>query len=312
MSEQLFANGRIAVMSTRMLGADKFARLADCATLSEALHVLNEVSYGAGTTVANPNDYEKVIRAELDIVMKDIKELCCNANALRYLLCKYDYLNAKVLMKGKYMRLDVRDNCFEQATYSPETMRDCFNNDDYSLFGKTMAEACDGIDAEYANGNRSPQVIDRLLDRACFEDMRRFAKRSHSRLITGLCRLEIDSANLLLIDRLKKADYDEEKLKDWTVEGGSVNAQTLSALWQDKITANDLTEQARKIFLSSDAEKELDAQRQALIKAYADPLTVQPALEYFFKKVAETELVRRLLVDIKNGVDKDKIKDNLK
>ncbi|MCH5153534.1 MAG: V-type ATPase subunit, partial [Clostridiales bacterium] len=50
-SDQLYANGRIAVMSTRLLTADKFTRLAECSTLIEALRVLTENGYGNGLTV---------------------------------------------------------------------------------------------------------------------------------------------------------------------------------------------------------------------------------------------------------------------
>ena len=317
---QLYANGRIAVMSTRLLSQDKFVRLSECKTLVEALKVLYENGYGSGITVSNPNDYEVILRAELDSAMGALKELCYDRNALKFLLCKYDYLNAKTLMKGKYLREDFTSYCFEQANCSPRDMQDAFVKDAYGDYTKAMAEACDAIDSEYASGNRSPQVIDKLLDKASYKDMRRYAKRASSRLIYKLYDWQLNTTNLMLMYRFKKAGYDRDKFSDWLIDGGSLKKQQLLSLWDDESVAQDLPERYRNFYALCNgqrstlvlAEKEQIAQRNRLIAEYADFLTIQPALEYFYAKVDETEKVRRVLVDVKNGVDKDKIKEKIK
>ena len=316
-SDQLYANGRIAVLSTKLFGADKFLRLAECSSLIEALRVLYENGYGNGLTVSNPNDYEQILRAELDSVMASLKELCYDKNALKYLLCKYDYLNAKTLMKGKYAREDYTPYCFGEASYSKEKMQEAFVNDTYSDFTKNMAAACDQIDAEYANGNRSPQIIDKLLDKASFADMKAYAKRSSSRLITKLFDWQVNTSNLMLSYRMKKAGYSAEQFADWLIDGGSIKKEDLLRLWDGSA---DLPEEYRKFYALcslenaslTQAEKAQIEGRNRLIADYKDFLTIQPALEYFFSKVDETEKIRRVLVDVKNGVDKDKIKDKIK
>ena len=314
-SDQLYANGRIAVLSTKLFGADKFLRLAECSSLVEALRVLQENGYANGLTVANPNDYEQILRAELDVAMASLKELCYDKNALKFLLCKYDYLNAKTLMKGKYAREDYTAYCFDEATYPAEKMQEAFNNDDYSVFSKNMAAACDQIDAEYANGNRSPQIIDKLLDKASFLDMKKYAKRSSTRLIIKLFDWQVNTANLMLLYRLKKAGYDEQQYGDWLIDGGSIKKNKLLSLWKGESV--DLSDIYNKFYALCStsltlAEKEQSDGRNRLVAEYADFLTIQPALDYFFKKVDETEKIRRILVDVKNGVDKEKIKDKIK
>ncbi len=92
--DQLYANGRIAVMSTRLLTADKFARIAESNTLAEAVKAVAENGYGNGVTPTVPNDYEQLLVAELDEALKVFKELCGNRHAVSYFLAKYDYLNA--------------------------------------------------------------------------------------------------------------------------------------------------------------------------------------------------------------------------
>lgn len=316
-SDQLYANGRIAVLSTKLFGADKFLRLAECSSLVEALRVLYENGYGKGLTVDNPNEYEQILRAELDGAMAELKELCYDKNAVKYLLCKYDYLNAKTLMKGKYAREDYTAYCFDEATFPKEKMQEAFLNDTYAEFGKNMAKACDQIDAEYANGNRSPQIIDKLLDKASFLDMKRYAKRSSSRVIYKLFDWQVNTSNLMLLYRFKKAGFSQEQYADWLIDCGSIKKDKLLRLWEGDV---DLPENYRKFYALTSldnvtlnaAEQEQIAGRNRLVAEYADFLTIQPALEYFFKKVDETEKIRRVLVDVKNGVDKDKIKDKIK
>ena len=319
-SDQLYANGRIAVLSTRLLSADKFVRLTESKTLVEALRVLAEGGYGNGVIVDNPNDYEQLLKNELDYAMLQLKELCYDKNAVKFLLCKYDYVNAKLLMKGKYLREDFTEYCFDNASYDKIAMQQAFVNDSYTEFGKFMAKACEAIDAEYANGNRSPQVVDKLLDQASFDEMRHVAKHSSNRVVFKLYDWLTNTSNLMLIYRLKKAGYGVEEYDKWIVDGGSLKRQTLLTLWDNESSVLDLPELYRSFYalcsLSNTSLKQAEQQqimyRNNLIAEYADFLTVQPALQYFFAKVDETEKVRRVLIDVKNGVDKDKIKDKLK
>ena len=318
--QQLYANGRIAVMSTRLLGSDKFSRLAECSSLVEALRVLGENGYGGGLTISNPNDYELILRAELDSTLALLKELCYDKNAVSYFLCPYDYLNAKILMKSKYLRVSGVDYCFTKATYEPNKMQDDFVADDYAGYSKNMAEACDGIDAEFASGNRSAQLIDAYLDKAMFADMGKFAKRCSIRLVRKLFTWQVDTANLMLIYRLKKAGADESVLERWFVDGGKIKKDELAKLWNSDVSAVDLPDEYRHFYALckvdnvtlAAAEKEQIAYRNKLVGDYADLLTIQPVMEYFFKKTDEIQKLRRLLVDVKNSVDKEKIKDKLK
>lgn len=304
-SDQIFANGRIAVLSNKLLGADKFLRLAECGSLAEAAKQLSEYGYAS---VDDPADCESVLRAELDKLLSDMRELCCNANALRFLLCKYDYHNAKTLMKGKYMRADMTKYCFEGATLPPSEMREAIDNDEYGGFSAIMAEACDAVDAEFADGRRSPQTVDRLLDKAYFKELKRDASASSYRLLSKLADLQINAANLSLVRRFKKASLGAEELTAWIAEGGSIGAATLVRLLEGGASHAELPEAYRGL---SDGTTSLKRIRNDIVSQYADPLTLQPALRYFYAKVDETELVRRILADVKRGVDKEKIKERI-
>ena len=320
-SEQLYANGRIAVLSTKLFGADKFARLAECVALSEAVRVLVESNYGNGFTVSNPNDYEILLKAELDEVMGLLKVLCFDKNAVRYLLCKYDYLNAKALMKAKYMRVDGVANCFGNATFEPSQMQQAILDDDYSSFSKNMAIACDKVDMAFAEGNRSSHLLDLYLDQGMFADMKHFARLSSIPLIWELYNWHVNTVNLMSIYRAKKAGFDVAQYADLVVEGASISKQSLLNLFNETTYASsELSDEYRSFYQLctqdnvnlSVAESEQLRYNYKLIEQHSDFLTIQPVLQYFYKKVEEIGKIRYVMIAIKSGVDKEKIKDKLK
>lgn len=318
MSNQLYANGRIAVMTTKLLGADKFNRLAECVSLAEALKVLSECGYATGSVAGN--GYESVLNAETDANLALLKELCFDQNALSYFLCKYDYHNAKVLMKRKYARLDGVDGCFLNASQDIEAMQQSIVNDNYSQFSTTMAEACDQVDVCFANGDRSPQTVDRILDVAMFREMHERAKKCSVSLVKRLCKWEADTANVALVYRLKKAARPQNSLDDWFVCGGTISKNQLKKFWETGVCEGNVSDDVKKFctLCSSDkqnlsaAEAEKLAVRNKIVADCADSLSIQPVVSYFFRKSDEIDKIRFVLVSVKNGVSSETIKNALK
>lgn len=320
--DQLYANGRIAVMSTRLLGADKFTRLAESNTLAEAVKLLIESGYGGGAALSNPNDYEQLLIAELDEALKVLKELCGNKHAVKYFLAKYDYLNAKALMKCKYMRQDGLAFCYTEASIAPNTMQQAFVSDDYSVCSKNMAEACDAIDTAYAEGNRSPSIVDVTLDKAMFADMLIYANkcRLRFRFVKEMFAYLADTTNLMSAYRVKKAGLDKSVYADMLVIGGKISRDLLLELFDNLQQYSNLSYEYKQFYAlcSTDnaslltAEGEQKNHLYKILRDNADLTTIQPVLEYFFNKVNEIERIRKVFVAIKSGFDKDKIKDLVK
>lgn len=319
MSNQLYANGRIAVLSTKLLTADKFARLAECNYVQEALKVLSECGYQTNDAVSD-NDYVAILTAETDNALALFMELCYDKHAVNYFLCKYAYHNAKVLMKRKYMRVDGTDGCFNSVGTDPALLQKAFVSDDYSLCTKNMAEACDKIDTAFADGNRSPQIIDKFLDKAMFDDMRVYAKKSRLSLVKKLFKWHADTVNMTLIYRLKKAAQDKAQFDEWYIPYGAIKKEQLDRLWQDEKATDGLTDECKKFFALcslekanlTEAETFSAAQRNKMVDDCADFLTIQPVIKYFFNKTDEIDKVRSILIGIKNGADKENVKNIIK
>lgn len=313
--KQIFANGRIAVLSTKLFAADKFFRLAESNSLAEALRLLTENGYGSGVSVDNVNDYDAVLRAELDQTLRLTKELCFDKNTLGFLLCPYDFANAKTLMKAKYMRIDGTSGCFDGATYLPKQMQEDFVNDNYGSYPSVMAEACDNIDDSFADGQRSPSTVDNFLDKAMYKQMRLYAQRSSLPLVGKLCSFRIDATNLVTLARAKKAGFDQQRFEQLIVEGGKVGIDTLCALWRDEDKTDELSSSLKAVYAARDDVAAMEEVKRKtefqLISADADELSAQPSVLFFARKSREIDIVRTILIGVKKQLPKQQIKQNI-
>ena len=310
---QIFANGRVSVLTTRLFTADKFVRLAECNSLAEAVRLLADGGYGGGVVLANPNDYNNILRAETERLLAEFKELCVNVAARNFFLAQYDFVNAKVLMKAKYMRTDGVHGCFAEATFAPAKMQVDFVDDNYADYPKAMAEGCDAVDARFAAGERAPSVVDAELDKAMFAYMKKCAAKSGISVVKKLCAYRIDATNIVTIARAKKAGFDETKFLSLVIDGGKVNRDTLVSLWRANAqAASDLPDDVRAVWNAlpdpARAEEVRRNKEFEMLTTGGDSLSVAPVLLYFARKSHETDLVRMIIIGVKNNLPKEEIK----
>lgn len=310
---QIFANGRVSVLTTRLFTADKFVRLAECNSLAEAVRLLADGGYGGGVVLANPNDYDNMLRAETERLLAEFKELCVNVAARNFFLAQYDFVNAKVLMKAKYMRTDGVQGCFAEATFAPAKMQADFVDDNYADYPKAMAEGCDAVDARFAAGERAPSVVDAELDKAMFAYMKKCAAKSGISVVKKLCAYRIDATNIITIARAKKAGFDETKFLSLVIDGGKVKRDTIVSLWRANAqAASDLPDDVRAVWNAlpdpARAEEVRRNKEFEMLTTGGDSLSVAPVLLYFARKSHETDLVRMIIIGVKNNLPKEEIK----
>lgn len=318
-----YANGRIAVLSNKLFGADKFNRLAESLTVSDALKVLYEVQYGNGITAIGDN-FEPILEAELNNSVALFSELCVSKNVYRYFTLQFDYLNAKVLAKSKYSRIDGKNQCFRCAEFSPEVMEEYINNDDYIHLPKPMAEALAKIDSQFAEGNRSPRLIDLTLDKAMFADLERIADFSTFSWLRKYFFKTVDGTNIIMLFRARKTKMTKEQFSELLIDGGKFDKDLLLEFYDyelDEIVEYYHYQPMQEFFIQcvrayelgnlSTVEQFVKKEKMEILSTDVNQTTVQPLVEHFLKKVEEIDKIRYILICIKNGVDKNTIKERL-
>lgn len=146
-------------------------------------------------------------------------------DALRY---PYDCMNLKAVIKCS-VRAGFRAAEFlsEIGTVSPQKAEEALREGDFSPYPSHMAAAAKQALEVYPKTS-DPSVIDALLDRACFLDMKDAAEDSQIPELLEYVRRKIDVLNVVMYVRfLKNAGGDWERSY---LSGGSVSAEALAAL----------------------------------------------------------------------------------
>ena len=139
---------------------------------------------------------------------------------------KYDYHNAKTIVKGEGAGVDAAYLLSDAGQIEPEKLEAAFREDSFrsvpGKLGPAMAEA-KGILARTGN----PQLADFALDKAYYEDLKALADAISSPFVKGYVTTLIDSANLRAAVRCVRMGKDAEFLRGALVAGGNVPVQRL-------------------------------------------------------------------------------------
>jgi V/A-type H+-transporting ATPase subunit C len=325
MSKVYYANGTAMVLSNKLFSSEKYHRLAECANIADALRILQESQYGGGITVDNANDFERLLERELSDTVVLFRQLSSDTFSLDYFTAKYDYLNAKALVKAKYANIDGTPYCFACAKIPPSEMRDIINKGVYDTFSPFMAEALREIDALHAEDRLTPEQMDIILDKAMFSQMQSDAKKSKYQPLYNCHVFFADATNLLVLFRSKKNRLPTADFGDLIVNGGSISAERLEQLYPqdvDKIVSDFLFTQYHALvkYIAEcyqegalfSAEQYVAKAAKEFVTSNTNLLSVQPLLAYFTSKTNEIDKLRYIFICIKNGVSSENIKDRLK
>ena len=125
---------------------------------------------------------------------------------------KYDYHNAKVLLKSEARGVDAGTLLVDTGRVSPEELQEHVRASDFrGLPGHLAGAIAQARDTLGSTGD--PQLSDFVLDRAYFEDMFDLARASGSAFLEGYVRINIDVANLKSLVRTLRMGKDVDFLR---------------------------------------------------------------------------------------------------
>ena len=203
----------------RMLTADRAGRMLDASGFEESAKLLGDCGYedlgglSAAGIDAALSDRRAAILAELENLVPD-KEL------VELFRLKYDYHNAKAVLKGEAMGTDPLRLMSVSGRIEPEKLKAAFDEERISdlppVLGAAMVEAASTL-ARTAN----PQLADFELDQACFSEMKAIADKLENPYISGYVRLLIDAANLKSAVRTARMHKSADFLSSVLIKGGT-------------------------------------------------------------------------------------------
>ena len=192
----------------------------------EAAKLLTECGYPE-LTGASDAEVERAFADRRCTVLDDIASICPEPALVEAFRLKYDYHNAKVLVKAEGAHVSGEELISKAGRVPADKLREAYEQDDWravpGAFGAAVREA-KSLLARTSN----PQLADMELDRAYFAELLSLTQTLSDDFYTRYARLSIDLANLRSAVRCVRGGLDEGVLKAALLPDGEVSAARIA------------------------------------------------------------------------------------
>ena len=321
--DYIFLSTRVKAMERGLLSKERIERMLDAATTEEAAKVLTECGYSEMNALTSA-ELERILAEQQKKVMADLSSGAPDKNIVDVFKLRYDYHNAKVLVKAEALGIEQDDLLQGGGRYDAEALAADYRREDMSgytdLYRRGISRA-----REILGSTGDPQQADFILDRAYFEELSQMTAATGSKFLQDYAALSIDVANLRSCVRASRLDKGTDFLNQVLVPGGSVSVRNLSMARGEELgnlfRLGSLSEAAAEGAAKSapgsgpltDFERLCD---NALMSFLSDgrrvPFGVEPIVGYLFAREAETTAIRTIISGRMAGLDGNTIRQRLR
>jgi len=221
----------LAARETKMLSAERMERMIDAPTNEEAAKILEECGYG-DLSGLSAKDAGAALEAHIAALFDEVEGMVPEGQLVQLFRLKYDYHNAKALIKAQAMGTDCGAILSQRGTVPPQKLHAAFYEEDYRDIPPVLAQAMVDAAAILAR-TANPQAADFALDRAYFAQMLALCDGlSDGGFAKGYVQLQIDGANLRAAVRTRRMAKDVDFLKNALVSGGTIGTDRVLAAFE--------------------------------------------------------------------------------
>ena len=321
--DYLTISARVHAMENRLLSREQMERMIEARDVEEAVKVLTECGYPVLETVTNAA-LEEMLAQSQAALYHDLGSAVGEKKILEIFQSKYDYHNAKVLVKAEAQGVSADRLLIRGGRYAPDRLKEDYEREDLracsDYFRRGIARA-----RETLGSTGDPQVADFILDRAYFEELTALAKACESPFLLGYVALCIDVANLRSAVRAARLGKGIEVLNQVLIPGGNVPVRLLATARGDELGTLFRTSplaKAAELGASlavpgggslTEFERLCD---NAILNYLAGGRRVafgeQPIIGYLYAREAEITAIRILMTGRMAGLDGDTIRARLR
>ena len=236
MADYLFGSANIRTLENAIIGRERIERLLNTKTTDEAWALLSDW----GVDIIRNHEDGKPLREETLLgILKGaydrLGELAPDSDALRLWLYPYDCNNLKAAQKAFIRGIDPAPMLFDFGTISASNIVKMVKTANYEGLPANLQASAQSAMDEYAK-TKNPQVIDLILDKACWRDMLESAKASGEAFVIRLVETRIDLLNVMIalrILRMKSGEVGKVLFSDAFLEGGKLTRERLTDCLSD-------------------------------------------------------------------------------
>lgn len=223
----LFISARLRGLENQMLTQARMERMLEAKTNEDAAKVLSECGY-EDLAPLTAQTLERSLAQNREATFSELASMAPNPQIVDVFRMKYDYHNAKALIKCIATGQDASHLLIDAGRYPASQFLDAMKRDDLgalsSILQQAITQASDTLSA-----TRDPQRSDFILDRAYYEELSQVAASSGSEFLEAYVRLMIDVANLKSTVRTIRLHKDLEFLNAVIVDGGNITRNLIAS-----------------------------------------------------------------------------------
>lgn len=318
----LFMTAYIRAREGKLLTWERLERMVEAPDFDEAARVLAECGYPdlAGATDRQLEEAFYVRRAEF---LAEAERFCPEKELVAAFRLKYDYHNAKTLVKAEGAGVESNTVLSRSGRIHPDVLREAFVEDSWRRIPTPLAAAIREAKTTLAR-TTNPQLSDIVLDKAYFAELLSLTEKLSEDFYTVYVRLSIDVANLRSAVRCIRGRMDEGVLRAALIEGGNVSAgkilkrihgEGVTAVFSDRVLrrAAELGQQALEGAPLAAFERECDNVLTRYLKeAKMTSFGSDVAVAYLASLEGEIVAVRMVLLGKRSGLSPEKLRERLR
>lgn len=322
-TDYLYLSARLRAMENSLLTQARMERMLDAPTPEDAAKVLTECGYQELSRV-DVDTVNDLLAQARDQVMYDLASCAPDPRMVDVFQIKYDYHNAKVLLKSEARGEDPQRLLVDAGRVPGKVLAAAVAESEFGSLPAPLAKAIQAA-RELLGTTKDPQQADFLLDQAYFQEMEALAKETGSGFLQGYVRLMVDVANLRSLVRVIRMGKDGDFLKTVLFQGGSMDLRRLIAAAEgsasvEEVYASSSLAEAAQLGQAAVSGGGLTAFEKACDNALMAYLTQakrvafgeQPLIAYLAAKDSEFTAVRIIMTGRLAGLSADVIRERLR
>ena len=210
-----------------MLTRERMERMLEARSNEDAVKVLTECGY-EGLDPLTSAALEQSLNQSREETFAELTELAPDSALVDSFRIKYDYHNAKALIKCTARGEDPLQMLIDTGRVSTDSLRDAIQKGELEVLPKALGDAIAKAQ-EILDATGDPQRSDFAMDRAYYAELSEAAKACGSSFLQEYVRLLIDAANLRSAVRSIRMKKNLEFLGEVLVEGGNISRDKISA-----------------------------------------------------------------------------------
>ena len=318
----LCVSAMLRAREPKLLNLEKANRMLDAASYEDAAKLLTDCGY-PDMSQMTAAEVENSLAERRAAIFEEMRGLSPDKELVDLFKLKYDYHNAKAILKAEAMGSDCTHLLSDAGRIPGVKLRELYNEEKFSSLPKTLADAMAEAKAVLAR-TANPQLADFVLDKAYFAELHAAAEALNSDFLRGYAAIQVDAANLKSAVRTLRMGKNQDFLAEVLVPGGSVSVERLMGALDkegmESLYAHTRLEKAAALGAAAVAGGGMTAFEKACENAVTDYMRSSALISYGPEAVAaylsaiegEIQAVRMILTGRLAGVKPEAIRERLR